>query len=89
MADKRFTIEKLLLDHNVTLNILPFLNSSQLFTPAEVSKTQEIATVRIHPVKLYNLFSSPIPITLTGAINQLQTVAALLTSVESPLINKD
>ena len=95
MADKGFTIEKLLQDHNVTLNIPPFLNSSQSFTPADLSKTQEIAKVRIHVeraiarIKLYNLFSIPIPITLTGTINQLWTVAALLTNFQGPLINED
>jgi hypothetical protein len=95
MADKGFTIEKLLKDHDVALNIPPFLHSNQSFTPAEVSKTQEIAKVRIHVeraiarIKLYNIFSRPIPITLTGTINQLWTVAALLTNFQGPLINQD
>ena len=95
MADKGFTIDKILKEKNVSLNIPPFLSTSQTFTPAQVSETQEIAKVRIHVersiarIKVNHFFSSPIPLSLTGSINQLWTVAALLTNFQGPLINED
>jgi hypothetical protein len=94
MADKGFTIERFLKEKNCTLNIPPFLSSDHQFTPSQVAETQEIAKVRIHVeraiqrIKLYHLFSSPIPLSLTGTINQLWTVAALLTNFQNPLINE-
>lgn len=94
MADKGFTIEKLLKEKNVSLNIPPFLSSNTQFTPTQVAQTQEIAKVRIHVersiarIKQYHIFSSPIPLTLAGSINQIWTVAALLTNFQGPLINE-
>ena len=92
MADKGFTIEKLVQEKSASLNIPPFLQSCRQFTPSDVSKTQEIAAVRIHVeraiarIKTFHLFSTPIPLALVGTVNQLWTVAALLTNFQGPLI---
>lgn len=94
MADKGFTIDKLVKEKKSSLNIPPFLKSCQQFSPDDVSKTQEIAAVRIHVeraiarIKSFHLFSSPIPLTLVGSVNQLWTVASLLTNFQGPLINE-
>ena len=48
MADKGFTLKKILEDRGVTLNILHFLNSKVQFTPEEVKETEQIAKHRIH-----------------------------------------
>ena len=93
MADKGFTIEKLLEEKNVSLNMPPFLRSNNQFTRDEITKTQEIASVRIHVeraiarIKTYQLFSAPIPLTVAGSMNQLWTVASLLANFQGPLIN--
>ena len=95
MADKGFTIEKMLKEKKATLNIPPFLISGHRFTPAQVNETQEIAKVRIHVerainrIKVNKLFSSPMPLALTGSVNQIWTVATLLTNFQGPLINEE
>ena len=48
MADKRFTIKKVLNEKQVTLNIPPFLSSKKQFTPSEIKETEQIAKLRIH-----------------------------------------
>ena len=48
MADRGFTIQDLLLKKQVELNIPPFLNGRDCFTPQEEAKTKSIAKVRIH-----------------------------------------
>ena len=48
MADKGFTIRKLLAEKDVTLNIPPFLSSKGRFTGKEIQDTEQIACLRIH-----------------------------------------
>lgn len=94
MADKGFTLYKVLKQRNVGLNIPPFLQSNKQFTAAEVAETQQIAAVRIHVeraierIKRFTIFSSPIPLSLTGSINQMWAVAAMLTNFKKPLIKE-
>ena len=94
MADKGFTLYKVLKQRNVGLNIPPFLHCNQQFTSAEVAETQQIAAVRIHVeraierIKRFKIFSSPIPLSLTGSINQIWTVSAMLTNFKKPLIRE-
>ena len=93
MADKGFTLAKVLAEKEVTLNIPPFLGASGQFPAAQVLETQSIAKVRIHVeraierIKRNHIFSSPLPWSLAGTANQLWTVACLLTNVQGPLIN--
>ena len=92
MADKGFTLKKMLEDRGVTLNIPPFLSSKRQFTPEEVRETEQIAKLRIHierlnrRVKENHLFDTPIPLTLAGSANQLWTVACLLAIFKGPLV---
>ena len=92
MADKGFTLKKMLEDRGVTLNIPPFLSSKRQFTPEEVRETEQIAKLRIHierlnrRVKENHLFDTPIPLTLAGTANQLRTVACLLAIFKGPLV---
>ena len=93
MADKGFTLKKMLEDRVVTLNILPFLSSKRQFTPEEVKETEQIAKLRIHVERLNrrvkkenHLFDTPIPMTLAGSANQLWTVACLLAIFKGPLV---
>ncbi|XP_074546804.1 uncharacterized protein LOC141805586 [Halichoeres trimaculatus] len=66
---------------------------AQLSEP-EVRKTQSIAKLRVHVeglirrVKERKLFSTVVPVSLTGSINQLYAVACLLVNYENrPLVN--
>jgi len=92
MADKGFDIEDLLREKNVSLNLPPFLESRSLFSATEVQQTKMIAKVRIHVerairrIKEYHIFDSDVPLSMLGSINQLYTVACLLTNFQGPLI---
>ena len=92
MADKGFTIEKMLAEKHVSLTIPPFLTSKRKqFSKEEVLETQSIARVRIHVerairrVKEYHIFDSVLPLSLAGSVNQLWTVCCLLTNFRGPL----
>ena len=56
-----------------------------------VQETQNIAHVRIHVeraihrIKEYHLFDKVMPLNMAGTINQLWTVACLLTNFKGPL----
>jgi hypothetical protein len=95
MADKGFTIKKLLEKNNVTLNIPPFLENKGRFTLTEVEETEMIASVRIHVervirrVKENHFFDSVVPMNMTGSLNQLWTVACILANFRGPMIAKD
>ncbi|XP_031553526.1 uncharacterized protein LOC116290599 [Actinia tenebrosa] len=92
MADKGFDVEDLLFEKGVELNIPPFLESQAQFSTKEVQKTKAIASVRIHVerairrIKEYHFFDSDVPLNALGSINQLYTVACLLTNFQGPLI---
>lgn len=92
MADKGFTIGKLVQSKGATLNIPPFLtNKRPQFEAKEVMDTQSIARVRIHVerairrIKEYHIFDSVIPLSQAGSINQIWTVCCLLTNLCGPL----
>ncbi|XP_077486820.1 uncharacterized protein LOC144098175 [Amblyomma americanum] len=90
MADKGFLIDDLLASKNVKLNIPPFLHRNAL-SEQQIRETKEIASLRIHverrirKVKSFHIFDRPIPLTLAPIINQICTVAAILTDFQSPL----
>ncbi|XP_062399775.1 uncharacterized protein LOC134089350 [Sardina pilchardus] len=78
MADKGFTIEKLLADRGATLIMPPFKMTAQ-FTKEDALKTQAIARLRIlveraiRRVKEYRIWEHTLPLTLSGTVNQLWT----------------
>ena len=92
MADKGFTIGKILDEVGATLNIPAFLYGKQQFTPSEIQENQQIATLRVHVerairrIKVYQIFSAPLPLSLMGSCNQIWSVACLLTNFRGPLI---
>ena len=83
MADKGFEIADLLSIRKASLNIPPFLNTSDQFTAEDVEETQSIAQVRINVerairrIKEYHIFNTVLPLSLAGSINQIWTVACL------------
>ena len=91
MADKGFDFKDLLSSRKVCLNIPPFLNPSGQFSSEEVEETQAIAKLRIHVerairrIKEYHSFDGVLPLSVAGSINQIWTVACLLTNFKGDL----
>ena len=92
MADKGFTLRKILAERGVTLNIPEFLSSKRQFTISEIEHTEQVAKLRIHiermnrRIKENHLFDTQIPLSLAGSINQLWTIACLLALFKGPLV---
>jgi hypothetical protein len=91
MVDKGFLIQDLLETKRATVVIPPFLGNKGKFSQEEVSKTHEIARLRIHVerairrIKEYHIFDGVIPLNLAPSINQIWTVCAILTNFRGPL----
>ncbi|XP_077483852.1 uncharacterized protein LOC144093950 [Amblyomma americanum] len=91
MADKGFKIRYLLEEKKVGLNMPSFLRQDQ-FEKEDVQETQDIASCRIHVerriqrIKCYHIFDRPIPLSLGPLINQIWSVCAVLSNMQSPLI---
>ncbi|CAC5422452.1 unnamed protein product [Mytilus coruscus] len=90
MADKGFVCNKVLEGTGITVNTPPFIMSHGQFTKQEDEETQTIAKLRIHirRVKEYHLFDKIIPLSMVGTINQLWTVANMLTLFRGPLVKE-
>ena len=92
MADKGFTLRKVLAKQNVTLNIPDFLSSKKHFSLSEIENTEQIARLRIHiermnrRIKENHLFDFPIPWSLVGSVTQLWTVACLMANFKGSLV---
>ena len=92
MADKGFIVEKLLQEKGASLNIPAFLHETGQFTANEIAENEEIASLRIHVeryicrLKENHIFDCEIPLSLTGSVNQLWTVACMLANFKDPLI---
>ncbi len=68
------------------------MSSKQQFTAAEAEENKVIANLRVHVeranqrFKEFHLFDSAIPLNLVGSVNQLWSVACLITNFQGPLI---
>lgn len=91
MADKGFTIGKLLAERNVGLVIPHFLSSKGQFSSDEVAMNDAITENRVHVerairrVKENRILQGIIPLSMIGSINQVWTVCCLLTNFRGPL----
>lgn len=90
MVDRGFPVDDLLL---CKVYRPTFFSGRSQMSACEVRETQDIARLRvhigclIHQVKAHKFFDTEIPLWLFGSINQLYTVACLLTNYENvPLI---
>lgn len=94
MADKGFVLNKVLGGTGISIATPHFLCSDGQFTQSQVEDNQKIASLRIHVerhikrVKEYRLFQSVVPLSIAGSINQLWTIANLLTLFRRPLIRQ-
>ena len=93
MADKGFDIGDELNKVNLHLNIPPFLQNQSAFSEGDVIKTQTVAQHRIHieraigKVRRFRIFSSEIPVTMFGLINQIWTVCCILSNFIEPILD--
>ncbi|XP_062598414.1 uncharacterized protein LOC134259831 [Saccostrea cucullata] len=91
MVDKGFLIQDLLDSVGAHLIIPPFLGSKVKFSKDEVSKTQQIARLRIHVerairrCKEYHIFDNVLPLSVAGTVNQIWSVCCLLTNFKEKL----
>ena len=87
MADKGFTIEKVLAERNVNM----LLYSQSKFSKREIKENDLITTYRVHVerairrIKENKIFQGIIPVSLLGSINQIWTVCCLLSNFTPPL----
>lgn len=92
MADKGFTIEDLL-PLGVTLNLPPFLGSSDQMPESDVLRTQQIASLRIHierainKIKNFHIWDGVIPLNLMGVVNQMWAVCGFLCNIQENIIS--
>ena len=92
MADKGFDIGDELKKVNLCLNIPLFLANQSSFSEGDVIKTQTVAQHRIHieraigKVRRFQIFSSEIPVTMFGNINQIWTVCCMLSNFIEPIL---
>ena len=94
IADKGFNIQndlkKQLLD--LKLNIPPYLKDKVGFEEDDVIKTQTVARNRIHveraicKIRRFCIFHSIIPVTMFSSINQIWSVACLLSNFQNPVV---
>jgi len=92
MTDKGFLIQDMLQKLNCSLVMPHFLAKKGQFTEQEAKYNKLISNLRVHVeranrrFKEYHLFDTSIPLNLAGSVNQLWTVACLLTNFQGPLI---
>ena len=92
MADKGFDIQNDLKKLDLQLNIPPFLKDKVGFEEDDVIKTQTIAKHRIHveraicKIRRFRIFHSVIPVSMFGTINQIWSVACLLSNFQKPVL---
>ena len=92
MPDKGFDIQNDLKKLGLQLNIPPFLKDKVGFEEDDVIKTQTIARHCIHveraicKFRRFRIFHSVIPVSVLGCINQIWTVACLLSNFQNPIL---
>lgn len=93
MADKGFDIEDGLKKLGLNLNIPPFLGEEPKFNESDVIKTQTMAQHGIHVeraignVRKFFIFSTRIPVSMIGVVNQLWSVCCMFTNLMEPIVN--
>ena len=91
MADKGFTIGKVLAERDVMLVTPHFLSARGQFTSDEVAQNDAITASWVHlerairRVKENRILQGLIPLSMLGSINQIWTVCCLLLNFRGPL----
>ena len=91
MADKGFTIQNMLSEIKVGLNIPAFLNEKQ-FSAEDIQIGRKIASLRIHVeraigrMKDFQILKGTIPISVARLTNQTIFICAFLTNFQPALV---
>lgn len=91
MADKGFVIQDLLTPIHCEITVPSFLSSKKQFSKKDLQHSKQIHNLRVHVerairrVKEFHYFDHVIPLSVAGSINQLWTVACLITNFQGPL----
>lgn len=99
MADRGFLIRDLLLEKGAKLVIPPFTKKcnwgkGKRLLQSDIIKTRRIANLRIHVeraierLKIFNILSNTMPLTLKPLSNQILKVCAFLCNLQTPLVKK-
>ncbi|CAN7942756.1 unnamed protein product [Ixodes hexagonus] len=92
MADRGFTLEPHLEARGVKMNVPAFTRGKPQLSESEVTRTQRIASVRIHVerainrIKTYRIFKSSLCISSRRTITDMVFVCAGLCNLKGPLI---
>lgn len=91
MADKGFVIQDLLTPLGCEVVMPSFLSSKRQFSKNDLQESKKLHNLRVHVerairrVKEFHYFDRVIPLTVAGSINQIWTVACLITNFQGPL----
>ena len=91
MADKGFVIQDLLTPLGCEVVMPSFLSSKKQFSKGDLQESKKIHNLRVHVerairrVKEFHYFDKVIPLNVAGSINQIWTVACLITNFQGPL----
>ncbi|XP_041374403.1 uncharacterized protein LOC121387372 [Gigantopelta aegis] len=92
MADRGFTIEKLLFSRQIKLNIPAFTKGKDQLTGEEVTATRRIARVRIHVeraarrLKVFKILSTTVPVSCLNLFDDILIVCSALVNLRGDLI---
>ena len=95
MADRGFTIQEMLRNIGVELNIPPLLEGRQQLPAKEIQEGRRIASLRIHVeraigrIKTFTILKETLPITFARLSNQIVCVCAYLSNFKPVLIPPD
>ena len=94
MADRGFMVGDLCEPLGVKLRVPSFLNGREQLSVEETVTSQQIAAERVHVerqiqrLNCFEIFSQPLPLKITGSLNQLVTVCAILCNFQDLLLLK-
>lgn len=92
MADRGFTVQDMLKEKGVSLNIPPFLDGLTQLPEEELQRGRHIASLRIHVeraigrIKNYGILSGVFPLTMVRLANHIVSVCAWLTNFQPVLV---
>ena len=92
IADRGFLIKDILQQHNIELNIPPFLNGRTRLTAAEEILTKRIARVRIHVeraierMKKFKIIGKKVPLVFKPIVSQMVHVIGFLVNYQDPVV---
>ena len=91
MAYKGFTVQDVLTPLGCEVVMASFLSTKKQFSKGELQASKKLHNLRVHVelairrVNEFHYFDKVIPLMVAGSINQIWTVACLITNFQGPL----